>query len=295
VSALAYSPDGRYLAAASSDERLWLWETDSQQPPRTLSAPSLPGSPWCACYWSLAFQPAAPDGRTVVAAGSTDAAVRFWDVDSGQLLDVWEAPGALVYGLAYSPDGRLLAAGDGDGSLLLWDLDSGLSALPRLRLDNPPTVLSISFQPDGRWLATGSGSGLIRIWDRTSGELRRELRASDNPVRATFSPDGRLLAAGSGGFAPDYAVRLWDPANGQLVRTLEGHTTDVKDLAFSPDGRLLVTCDGDGITRLWAVTTGQALQILEQPWSTDSVAFDPAGTAFATGGFDGLVRIWGLP
>jgi WD40 repeat protein len=290
VTALAYSPDGALLVAASTDETIWLWDAMTHQPVRRLTASKLEGSPWCACFWSLAFS---PDGSTL-AAGSTDATVRFWDVATGELLDTWEAPADLVYGLSYSPEGRFLAAGDGDGNLLIWNLASGLSALPTLRLDNPPTVLSISFSPDAKTLATGSGFGLIRLWDISTGELLGEMQASSNSVRAIFSPDGSLLAAGSSGFQPDYAVRLWDPANGKIVRTFEGHTKDVKDLAFSPDGRLLASCDGDGFTRLWDVASGQALQILEQEWPLDSVAFRPDGQQLATGGFDGLVQLWGV-
>jgi WD40 repeat protein len=291
VTALAYSPAGTLLAAASTDETIWLWNVATGQPLRRLTAPQLEGSPWCACYWSLAFS---PDGTTL-AAGGTDAAVRFWDVATGKLLDVWEAPTALVATLAYSPDGRFLVAGDHDGTLLIWDLTGGLTALPTLRLDNPPTVLSVSFTPDGETVATGSGFGLIRLWALPGGELLGQMGASNNAVRAVFSLDGRLLAAGSSGFEPDYAVRLWDPGSGAIVQTLAGHTTDVNALAFAPDGRLLASVDGDGVLRLWDVSGGQALQALEQEWAVDSVAFSPGGQALATGGFDGLVRIWGIP
>jgi WD40 repeat protein len=291
VTALAYSPGGTLLAAASADETIWLWDASSGNPVQRLSAPRVEGSSWCACYWSLAFS---PDGSTL-AAGSTDAAVRLWDVATGNLLHTWQAPASLVYGLSYSADGRFLAAGDADGNLLIWDLASGLTALPMLRLDNPPTVLSISFSPDGKTLATGSGFGVIRIWDATSGGLLGEMQASNNAVRAVFSPDGSLLAAGNSGFQPDYAIRLWDPATGEIVHTLEGHTTDVRDLAFSPDGRTLASCDGDGFTKLWDVNAGRLLQTVEQGWSADAVAFNVSGEQVATGGFDSLVRIWGLP
>jgi WD40 repeat protein len=291
VTALAYNPAGTLLAAASTDETIWLWDVATGDPVRRLAAPNLESSSWCACYWSLAFS---PDGATL-ASGSTDGAVRLWDTGNGNLLDVWEAPAGLVYGLGYSPDGRFLAGGDAQGNLLIWDLDRGLTAIPALTLDNPPTALSISFGPDGKTLATGSGFGVIRIWDIGSGEVLGEMQASTNSVRALFHPDGNLLASGSSGFGPDYAVRLWDPASGELLRTLEGHTRDVKDLAFSPDGCILATCDGDGVTRLWDAATGQPLRVLEQAWPVDSVAFGATGKQFATAGFDGLVRIWGIP
>jgi WD40 repeat protein len=65
-----------------------------------------------------------------------------------------------------------------------------------------------------------------------------------------FSPDGRLLASGS----DDKTIKLWEVASGSLVRTLSGHTNDVRSVAFSPDGRLLASGSDDKTIKLWDIS-----------------------------------------
>ena len=94
-----------------------------------------------------------------------------------------------------------------------------------------------------------------------------------------FSPDGRLLATAS----RDDTARLWDPATGEHLRTLTGHTDGVWGVAFSPDGRLLATASNDSTARLWDPATGEHLRTLTG--HTDGVrgvAFSPDGHLLAT-------------
>ena len=195
---------------------------------------------------------------------------------------------APVWGVAFSPDGRLLATAGNDFTARLWDPATG--ELLRTLTGHDTAVWEVAFSPDGRLLATADHDGTARLWDPATGELLRTLTGHTQPVGdVAFSPNGRLLATAGW----DGTARLWDPANGELLRTLTGHDSDVREVAFSPDGRLLATTSDDGTARLWDPANGELRGTLTG--HTDAViavAFSPDGRLLATAGWDGTARLW---
>ncbi len=129
---------------------------------------------------------------------------------------------------------------------------------------------------------------------------RYVIPASLNDVkRITFSPDGRLLATTSGGssLSSDYAVRLWNPEDGSLVFTLEGHSGIVWDVAFAPDGRWLASVSDDKTLRVWDTRAGVPAQVAHLPGAANSVVFSRDGARLVVGvalGKDGLLYNYDL-
>jgi WD40 repeat protein len=88
-------------------------------------------------------------------------------------------------------------------------------------------------------------------------------------------------------------VRLWDTVTGAVLQTLKGHLYSVNSVAFSLDGKQIVSGSDDGTVRLWDAATGAALQTLEGHWcSVSSVAFSPDGKQVVSGSHDGTMRLW---
>uniref|UniRef100_UPI0028A71526 serine/threonine-protein kinase n=1 Tax=Planktothrix agardhii TaxID=1160 RepID=UPI0028A71526 len=159
VSSVAFSPDGRTLASGSFDNRIKLWDVQSQREIATLTGHS-------SYVTSVAFS---PDGRTL-ASGSDDNTIKLWDVQSQRQIATLTGHSDVVYSVAFSPDGRTLASGSSDTTIKLWDVQSQRQIATLT--GHSSFVLSVAFSPDGRTLASGSWDTTIKLWDvHSQGEI----------------------------------------------------------------------------------------------------------------------------
>jgi RNA polymerase sigma factor (sigma-70 family) len=282
VQALAFSPDGKVLASGGRDQTVRLWEVSSGKELHHMTG----HRSW---VQALAF---APDGRTV-ASGAQDNTIRRWDVATGKEIAPPGGHEYWVFTAALSPDGKTLATGAGDGTIRLWVAGTG-EELRKIDTGHG-WVNSVAFSPDGKSLVSGGWDKTIRLWDTATGkELRRIEGHGAEVIRVAFSPDGKLIASApkvsfrDGKRLPpneqDSAVRLWDASTGKEVGRLEGHPDGATCLAFSPDGKRLVTAAGawEGVPHVWDV--GARKEMLHLGASARSVAFSPDGRFLAVGG-----------
>lgn len=237
VLGVAWSPDGARIASSSySDGMLRLWDSGTGKEVRTIQAGQF-----------ILSQPAfSPDSTRIAGGAKFGRTPKLWSTTTGKETVSFQGGRSRITSLAFSPDGKRLVVGDADGRSMISDAHTGatLFSLDRGREGHRTQV---DFSPDGkRVIATNWNLG-VTISDATSGA--QVIKINHRPRCVAYSPDGRWIATGSEG--GDHLVKLWDSRTGAPVRTFMGHTHTVNSVAFTNDGRRLVSGSSDNTIKVW--------------------------------------------
>ncbi len=202
VTAVAFSPKGKYLATASTDGTAQVWEAESgkkiTQPLKHEDAVT-----------AVAFS---PDGK-YLATASADGTAQVWEAESGKLVTPPLKHGGVVIAVAFSPDCKRLMTASNDGTARVWEAESGKKVTPPLKHGGVFTALA--FSPDGKRLATASFDSTARVWDSESGKEVTRLAHPAQVNGVVFSPDSRRLATASA----DGRARVWPLEVDDMIRT----------------------------------------------------------------------------
>jgi WD40 repeat protein len=283
IVAVAFSPDGKTLAAGGWGDGVRIWDTSRAASSESASAVL----PHDEVVYAVAFS---PDGSLLVTAGPES--LWLWSCESGQYTRLLERSTSTPRCLAFSPDGRTLATGCIDGTIRLWDLPMGVEREAHHVHD--AAVRSVAFSPDGHRFVSSGQDCRIMLWDAIQGApIRSLLNGSTNPVHfVAFSPDGRDVAVGEIGVGPSDVV-LVDAETGKVRSRLTGHAEGVSAVAFSPDGITLATAGVDHCVKLWDLAEGKERATLTSGvGSVNSLAFSRDGNWVAFAGNGRTVKVW---
>jgi len=296
---IGFSPDGKSLAVGWWDGRVDLWDVPGRRWVRALTDRPRPHS------GRVAFSPV----RNLLAATSEHTSITLYDLDSGRESILWRAPDQaewIVRDLAFSKDGSRVVIYGGsnpEGGDAVWVVNASSCQIEgtypagcskhsydhfgaaRLSPDNRRLYLTRSDYLKGRYT--------IQCIDLSTGEelWQTESQRDGGPTTLDISPDARVLASGSG--FSDPLIQVWDAATGKLLKQLDRHTASVFDLAFTRDGRRLVSAGGDQTIRCWDTTTWTETEVLRghagEVWA---IAISEPAKLIASVSKDGDLKLW---
>jgi WD40 repeat protein len=278
ASAVAFAPDNKTLAVATTTGIVQLWDFPSRKQLRS----------WRGPMQTLGhFLRFSPDGKTLLVASSHGRPTpAVWDVTTGRRLRVPRCPEGSFVGAAFLPGGRILACGLDHQTAVLWDLLSGKTR--SLLQGHHGAVTALTFRGDGQRVFTTSDDRRIIEWDLAGKRVRSlpELRLGPSDIRryrseasevGAFSPGGAYLATC---VAQGSVVLVRDVEHGEELFTLpRSFALRQVALAFSPDGKFLATPSGHHNQK-------NSVRIIRLGSSEDVLAWDVGGIAVASLAFD---------
>jgi WD40 repeat protein/tetratricopeptide (TPR) repeat protein/predicted Ser/Thr protein kinase len=313
VVAVAFSHNGETLLTGSYDNTAQLWETATGKP---IGPPLLHQKE----VTRVAFS---PDSKTALTAVAASRTAHLWETATGNAIGEPLQHQHVVVAMSFSPDGKTVLTGSYDKTARLWETATGKSIGPALQHED--SVSSVAFSPDGKTLLTGSHDKTARLWEAATGKPIGSPLQHRSLIRAVaFGPEGKCVLTGSS----DTTVHMWELTKGKLVEpplviamppssgvkknlltepfarfweTASGrpigpplqHQDGITSVAFSPDGKTVLTGSNDKTARQWELATGKPIgQPLQHQGTVTSVAFSPDGKTVLTGSNDKTARIW---
>ncbi|MCG9129427.1 PD40 domain-containing protein [Candidatus Poribacteria bacterium] len=288
IQSITFSPDGNTLASGSLDGTIILWDIDSLQPRVEITGHTA---------WATEID-YSPDGRHL-ATGCWDRTVRIWDTSTGKNTTTIKGHTGEIRSIAFSPDGKTIASSAERGRDNVWHYGDHT-----IRISDYTTAESVAvfqggrfgnynliYSQDGSILGACSlGNATIRN-SHTGHSILTISRDRDEYPSIAFSSDNRTIAVGR-----YRGVDLWNVLNKKIQTSLSGPYQKIYNLAFSPDGRMVVKAGSDMTVYVWDVYTEEMIRTIETGHSGRNlgVRFSPDGETIITNALlgDDTLRFW---
>ena len=257
VSSIVFSPDGNLIASGSADSTARIWNAKTGDELFRMRHDD--------AITSIAFNPSGDQILT----GSKDSTLRLWNTFTGKeiTLMLHDAP---VTSIAFSPDGKMLLSGSEDGTARIWDAITGEEIS---RMVHSGKVNDVAFIPDSNWVVSISDDRTARVWDAATGDEIVRVNHEYAVRVMAVSEDGKWIVTGeeqrpfTGAISVDEAktlvnstIRVWETSSGKEIARMThdnnfnnsvGIPGGIRSVAFSPDGKWIVSADEVGYVIAW--------------------------------------------
>lgn len=222
--------------------------------------------------------------------GSTSTGV------SSAALVTYQGHSDYIWGVAWSPSGNYIATCSSDGTSQVWEADTGKRLLSYRSRITPAMsndwAKSVAWSTSGKQIVTGFLDGTAQSLDIVSRKQIDSYGSAEQPSAnaVAWSPDGKYVAVGG---HSDNSIEIYEAAGGRLFLTYTGHNDTVLTLAWSHDGKRIVSGSSDGTGQVWRASDGKQLLIYtNHKDNVTSVSWSYDDTSIVSGSWDGTAQVW---
>ena len=294
VTAVCFAPNGQWLAVTDGNGNVKLWDPRIRK--EIIALPAYTNVTRSGDFVERRALAISPDGRRLaVGVGNT---IALWELDAHRQTAVLHAHTNTVNYLMFSPDSQTLASASNDGKARLWNVGAN-SPEPVVALNVGQRALCLAYSFDGVLLAVGVAESVVQLWDVSTPTAPRELPPLKGMTSwaggLAFSPTTQLLASGVGS-----EIILWDldtqgnATSTKRLREVRGSLGVIDTVAFSLDGRMLVSAGSDRNLTLWDLSGRgrEPVKLKGHEGEVCSAGFSADGKVVASASYDGAVKLW---
>lgn len=278
VQAVAWSPDGKYLATGGRDKLVHVWDIASGNRIFTYSRHST-------YVYSLSWS---PDGKRIIS--TSFATAHVWDALTGENVVIYHDHLLWIYTSAWSADGQYIATGGAEGEVHFWTDVSGENIYKYRASSRVVKAVAWSHAVGSARIVAGCEDAVAHSWNTVTSNTPLVYKSHAKDITGlSWSPDDHQIASGS----RDRTVQIWDACTGRTFYTYRGHSKEIYTVAWSPDGKCIASAGEDRCVRLWDAATGNTMYTHScHRGAVYALAWSPDGRLLASVGDDKTVYIW---